>query len=205
LRPSRWTEVRIRALSPPRAYAARFSPSKSCTASRTGVSASQPLSYSRDPRSESPLPPTVTPRSWRAKMRAVLAGLGRTATDVGGHAKAGSARGNGRCGITGDLRGTRRTRTELVKSPFTRDQIRSPSQRDRLALRDANSAANSANADVAGRSRRASRAPRGPGYAATPTTHSARAIAEGLRKAAAGASPVAELRRRGQRTKLSNP
>jgi hypothetical protein len=49
-------------------------------------------------------------------MRAVVAGLGRTATDVGGHDVAGSAGRGGRCGIGADVRGTRRTRTELVKS-----------------------------------------------------------------------------------------
>ncbi len=49
-------------------------------------------------------------------MRAVSVERARTPKDVGGHDADGSVVGNGRCGITADLRGTRRTPTELVKS-----------------------------------------------------------------------------------------
>src|SRR5260370_25460625 len=48
-------------------------------------------------------------RPWGAKMRAVSAGRGRTATDVGGHAVAGSTGRDGRCGLTADSDGIRRT------------------------------------------------------------------------------------------------
>src|SRR5260370_34254160 len=49
-------------------------------------------------------------------MRAVSVERARTPKDVGGHDADGRVVGNGRCGITLDLRGTRRTCTEPVKS-----------------------------------------------------------------------------------------
>lgn len=63
---------------------------------------------------------------WRAKMRAVSAGLGRTATDVGGHNALGSARRHTRCVTATDSRGTRRTRTELVKSQTRAARVHGP-------------------------------------------------------------------------------
>jgi hypothetical protein len=52
-------------------------------------------------------------------MRAVLAGCERTPKDVDGHDAAGSVVGSGCCRIRADSRGSRRTRTELVKSQLS--------------------------------------------------------------------------------------
>src|SRR6266566_530710 len=49
-------------------------------------------------------------------MRAVSLGRTRTPTNVRGHGLAATLVGSGRCGIGTDSRGTRRTRTERVKS-----------------------------------------------------------------------------------------
>src|SRR5260370_30590927 len=51
-------------------------------------------------------------------MRAVSAGRARAPTDIDGHDAAGSVVGSGCCGSWPDSHGSRRTRTELVKSQF---------------------------------------------------------------------------------------
>jgi len=60
--------------------------------------------------------PPSSLRLWWAKMRAVSAGRGRTPADVGGHDVSGSVGRDGRCGMTADSHGTRRTRSKLVNS-----------------------------------------------------------------------------------------
>src|SRR5713226_4782979 len=56
-------------------------------------------------------------------MRAVSEGRARTPTDVGGHDVSGSAGRDGRCGMTADSEGIRRTGIELVKNQLLCHQI----------------------------------------------------------------------------------